>query len=112
MASKESPFWLSMAYGRDVVRLDKLRYSYDIGSSSDYYKYFWEALMGVKDMRFHWGKWMPENGQTFDNVTFNLAFLKNAYPKLGEWLSLREEMDPDQIFVSDYWRSIFEIPRK
>ena len=111
-ASRESPFWLSMAYGRDVVRLDKLRYSYDIGSPSDYYKYFWEAFMSVKGMRFHWGKWMPENGQTFDNVTFNLAFLKNAYPNLGEWLLLREEMDPDQIFVSDHWRSIFEIPRK
>ena len=111
-ASKASPFWLSMSYGRDVVRLDKLRYAYDSGSPSDYYKYFWEALMGVKGMRFHWGKWMPENGQTFDNVTFNLAFLKNAYPKLEQWLVLREQMDPDQVFVSDYWRSIFEIPKK
>ena len=111
-ASKHSPFWLSMSYGRDVVRLDKLRYAYDAGNPRDFYKYYWDVLMSKPGARFHWGKWMPLNGDVCDGVVFNLAFLKNAYPKMEEWLLLRELMDPDQIFVSDYWRSILEIPRK
>ena len=111
-ASKESPFWLSMSYGRNVVRLDKLRWSYDVGSPRDFYKYYWDVLMGKPGARFHWGKWMPLNGDVCDGVTFNLEFLKKAYPKMEEWLIFRELMDPDQIFVSDYWRSILEIPKK
>ncbi|WP_411023822.1 D-arabinono-1,4-lactone oxidase [Salmonella sp. s51228] len=41
-----------------------------------------------------------------------MQFLNNAYPKLKEWLNFREQMDPDQVFVSPYWRSIFEIKNK
>jgi hypothetical protein len=33
------------------------------------------------------------------------------YPKLGEWLRIRDRMDPKQIFLSDYWRRIFEIAK-
>jgi len=31
---------------------------------------------------------------------------------MDDWLKLREEMDPDQVFVSEYWRGILEIPAK
>ena len=61
-ASKESPFWLSMSYGRNCVRLDKLRFAYDRGSPSDFYKYYWDELMAKPGVRSHWGKWMPKNG--------------------------------------------------
>ncbi|KAI6660413.1 hypothetical protein LOD99_13999 [Oopsacas minuta] len=110
-ASKESPFWLSMSYGRNCVRLDKLRWAYDIGPPRDFYKYYWDVLMAKPGARFHWGKWMPQNGDVCDGLVFNLDFLKKAYPKMEEWLIFRELMDPDQVFVSDYWRSILEIPR-
>ena len=111
-ASKESPFWLSMSYGWNCVRLDKLRYAYDAGNPRDFYKYYWDVLMSKPGARFHWGKWMPLNGDVCDGIVFNLAFLKKSYPKMEEWLVFRELMDPDQVFVSDYWRSILEIPRK
>ena len=31
---------------------------------------------------------------------------------MDDWLKLREKMDPNQVFVSDYWRKILEIPAK
>ena len=47
-------------------------------------------------------------GDVCDGIVFNLAFLKNP----GRMVGVPELMDPDQVFVSDYWRSILEIPRK
>ena len=31
---------------------------------------------------------------------------------MDDWLKLREEMDPDQVLVSDYGRGILETPVK
>jgi hypothetical protein len=37
--------------------------------------------------------------------------LSRNYPKYFEWLKLREQMDPQQLFVNDYWRQVLDIPK-
>ena len=111
-SAKESPFWLSMSYNQKMVRVDPYWWAYNKGNKREYFSYFWDVLLDIPGTRLHWGKYLPLPGQKCGNTTFNLAYLKSVYPKMDDWLKLREEMDPDQVFVSDYWRGILEIPVK
>ena len=36
--------------------------------------------------------------------TFDWTFFRDSYPKFECWRALRAELDPDEIFVTDYWR--------
>ena len=95
-AAKKSNFWLSPSYNRDVIRVDIFWFKYNEGDPAKVYcPQFWNLLMNDKDIscRFHWGKYMPVNPD----------YLKQQYPKLNEFLSIREKLDPDKIFVSKYW---------
>lgn len=97
-AAKASQFWLSPADRRDVVRFDFFWYSYNQGDpAADYYPQFWELLKDF-DFRLHWGKYMS----TPDSDT-GVAYLQSQYPKWDDFMQLRAEMDPDQIFVNSYW---------
>ena len=111
-SAKESPFWLSMSYNQKMVRVDPYWWAYNKGNKREYFSYFWDVLLDIPGTRLHWGKYLPLPGQKCGNTTFNLAYLKSVYPKMDDWLKLREKMDPNQVFVSDYWRKILEIPAK
>ena len=111
--AKESPFWLSMSHEQKMVRVDPYwKGCIHSDKREQYFSYFWDVLLDISGTRLHWGKYLPLPGQKCGNTTFNLAYLKSVYPKMDDWLQLREEMDPDQVFVSDYWRGILEIPVK
>ncbi len=95
-AAKKSSFWLSPSYDRDVIRIDIFWFKYNEGDPAKvYYPQFWNLLMNDKDIscRFHWGKYMPVNPD----------YLKQQYPKLNEFLSIRDKLDPAKIFVTKYW---------
>lgn len=119
-AAKASPFWLSPSYGRDSFRVDLYWWRRNFGNSETYFARFWDVLLEVPGARFHWGKHLPIPGKSYGRVsrdgidgkrtTFNLEYLSKTYSKLKSWLDLREQMDPHQIFVNDYWRDIFSIP--
>lgn len=112
--AKKSPFWLSMAYDRNVVRVDPYWWHYNNEGMREYFTFVWDQLMDLEGARGHWGKYLPEHNQKLGTgakqVTFNLEHLKKAYPKMEEWLIYREAMDPRQVFVTQYWRDILEIP--
>lgn len=108
--AKETPFWLSMSYNQKMVRVDPYWWAYNEGDKRNFFSYFWDALLEIPGSRLHWGKYLPLPGQKCGNITFNLTYLKSVYPKMDDWLKKREEMDPDQVFVTDYWRRILEIP--
>ncbi len=96
-AAKKSDFWLSPSYNQDVLRVDIFWFTYNYGKPEEvYYPQFWNLLMNDKDIscRFHWGKYMPVNP----------GYLKNQYPKMNEFLSLRKKLDPDNIFLTKYWQ--------
>lgn len=109
--AKKSPFWLSMSYGDDnMVRVDPYWWAFNGGDKRKFFSYFWDALLGIQGSRLHWGKYLPFPGQHCGTIKFNLAYLKSVYTKMDDWLKMRETMDPDQVFVTDYWRGILEIP--
>ena len=108
--AKESPFWLSMSYNQKMVRVDPYWWDYNKGDKRQFFSYFWDVLLDIPGTRLHWGKYLPHPGQPCGKSTFSLAYLKGVYPKMDHWLKMREKMDPDQVFVTKYWRDILEIP--
>ena len=101
-----SPFWLSPAYGRNVVRFDPLWWTQNKDNPADFFQNFFNKLLDIPGARLHWGKYLPpieENGK------FNLDFLRKCYPQMDAWLKIRDEMDPRQVFLTDYWRKFFRI---
>ena len=110
--AKETPFWLSLSYNQKMVRVDPYWWAYNKGDKRTFFSYFWNVLLDIPGTRLHWGKYLPLPGQVCGDTKFNLAYLKSVYPKMDDWLTMREKMDPDQMFVTKYWRDILEIPTK
>lgn len=108
-AAKQSPAWLSPAYQCDAIRVDLYWWLRNRGSAHEYFSQFWQCLLPIPGARLHWGKHLPEIDQTLGSVRFNRAFLMRNYPRLHDWLTLRAQIDPQQIFVTDYWRQLFAI---
>lgn len=109
-AAKASPFWLSMSYGGPYVRIDAFWYAHNCGNIREFYEHFWRTLLIYDKSRLHWGKYMPLPGEKVsDKVTFNLEYMKAAYPEMNEWLKKRQYHDPHNIFLNNYWREYFEI---
>lgn len=97
-----SQFWMSAAYERDVVKVDVFWYGNNAGNPIElYYPQFWDALKPF-NFRPHWGKYLPF---TYDKPAEWLEYIKAQYPQWDNFMNLRAAMDPDQIFVSDYWRT-------
>jgi D-arabinono-1,4-lactone oxidase len=110
--AKESPFWLSPAYGQDALRMDLYWWNHNSkGDANNYFGQFYEAFKTIPGTRFHWGKHLPHPGEKYGEYTFMPEHLQKNYPKLGEFLQLREKLDPQQIFVTDYWRNMLSIPK-
>jgi FAD-linked oxidoreductase len=86
--------WLSTSYGRDSAYLAVHQY---VGMP--YLPYFREveAVMRDLDGRPHWGKLHHRDA----------ASLHAAYPRFGDFLAVRDRLDPDRVFANDYTRQIF-----
>jgi FAD/FMN-containing dehydrogenase len=107
--AKQSPFWLSPSFDRDVFRVDVFWWAYSFGDPRKHFEHFWNALLELPGARLHWGKHLPDVGTQYGGVVFNLDFLKHQYGNLARWLQIRRAMDPDGVFVTEYWRRIFEL---
>jgi len=106
--SRESKFWMSPSFRRRSMRVDFLWFkSGKTDPAKDFYPQYWELLKPFA-FRFHWGKHLsaPESST---GVAYRRAQLGEE--RYQRWLALRAEFDPDQIFVSDYWRRHLGIPR-
>jgi len=96
--AKKSRAWLSAAYGSDVVRIDVFRFGRDAPTDPrGFYDAFWEVLKPF-GFRPHWGKWLPKASADWR------AYYEAQLPRLKDFKALREQWDPDGIFLSDYWR--------
>jgi hypothetical protein len=93
-AAKASPFWMSPAYGQDVLRIDLFWYARNPGNPAEaYYPQFWRLLDPFAP-RYHWGKHLPTDP----------AALHARYPRWDDFLALRAQYDPDGVFLTPYWR--------
>lgn len=104
-AAKKSPFWMSPSYGTDVFRVDVFWFALNAGAPTDsFYPPFWEILKPFA-FRPHWGKFLPAASAEWR------AHYRACFPKFDDFLALRAKLDPDQVFVSDYWRRHFGIEK-
>ena len=93
-----SRFWLSPGHGRESTRLNICWHERTKGDPREtYFPQFW-SLLGDLGFRMHWGK------HRFPDPARAAAHARAAHPRLGDFLGLREIMDPDGVFLSDYWR--------
>ncbi len=98
-----SEFWMSPSYKEDVFRVDLFWYINNAGNpggKNGYYSQFWELLRehGIP-FRLHWGKFLPE----YDYKEW-AVYLRSQYPQWDEFMKLRGERDPRNIFLTRYWR--------
>ena len=98
-ASSKSNLWLSPSYGGDVIRIDVFWFGTDHGVITEYYEQFWSLLAQYK-YRPHWGKYLPSS-----TGSQGPDYLKALYPKWEQWEKLRASVDPNGVFLNDYWKS-------
>ena len=87
---------LSTASGRDTMYL--AFHTPHRSDQDDHTAYFsaMEAIMRAHDGRPHWGK----------VHTRTAADLAPAYPRFGEFLAMRDRLDPDRVFANAYLRRV------
>lgn len=104
-AAKRNNFWLSPSYQQDVIRIDVFWFGHNQGDPATFYQSFWD-LLAPFNYRPHWSKYIPDTVKGTPGVTY----IADRYPKWNDWMNLRNTMDPQQIFVNDYWRLKLGIP--
>ena len=104
-AARQNNFWLSPSYQQDVIRIDVFWFGYNQGDPATFYQSFWD-LLAKFNYRPHWGKYIPDTVNSKPGVTY----ISEQYPKWNDWMTLRNTMDPKQVFVNDYWRGKLGIP--
>jgi L-gulono-1,4-lactone dehydrogenase len=87
---------LSTAAGRDTMYLAfHTHHRSDLAVHTSYFAGI-EAIMRAHDGRPHWGK----------VHTRTAADLAPAYPRFGDFLALRERLDPDRVFANAHLRRV------
>ncbi|GAA0326481.1 FAD-binding protein [Actinoallomurus spadix] len=81
--------WLSMAYGRDSAFI-----SIQVYHAAPHEEYFRgvEEILTPLGGRPHWGKLH----------THDASYLEGAYPRFGDFLALRDRLDPERRFANRY----------
>jgi hypothetical protein len=95
----EKRFWLSPAAGdKNVLRVDIFWFGYSSGDPVDvFYPKFWKALEPL-EYRLHWGKFLPRPDQLPPEK------LLARFPDWPKFQKARASIDPEGIFLTDYWR--------
>jgi L-gulono-1,4-lactone dehydrogenase len=81
--------WLSTAYGRDSAYIAV--HVYHASAHEEYFRDV-EALMTALQGRPHWGKMHTRSAE----------YLRQAYPRHGDFVALRDELDPERRFGNAY----------
>ena len=102
-AGYTSEFWLSPNYRQYTFRLDPFWYIDNDGDPSardGFFAQFWELLKQHDiPFRLHWGKYLPN----YDHAEW-AAYYRSQYPRWDDFMELRRERDPKDIFLTEYWR--------
>jgi D-arabinono-1,4-lactone oxidase len=108
-------FWLNASYsdGEDEWRDGVLRVDpyWFVGNEENpaetMFADFWSLLRGAGiPFRLHWGKFQPIYPAGDRSW---VEFFRSQYPRWDDFLALRAERDPNNIFLTDYWRQRFGL---
>lgn len=110
-----APFWLSPAHssGEDewkdgALRIDPYWFADNAADPAEaLFAGLWQLLRaeGIP-FRLHWGKFQPSYGRGERDW---VDFFRSHYPRWDDFLRLRAERDPNNIFLTDYWRDRFGL---
>jgi FAD-linked oxidoreductase len=87
--SAADDIWLSTAYGRESAYVAIHQYA---GLPYEQYFRLFESISAAVGGRPHWGKMH----------TLDAEHLGVLYPRFPDFLRLRDELDPDRVFVNPY----------
>lgn len=93
---KKDDIWLSPSYQRNSAYIAVHMYK---GMAFESYFQEMEAIMQKYNGRPHWGKMH----------TLTSEGLKKLYPKWDDFQKIRNQMDPEGIFLNDYLEQLFDI---
>jgi FAD/FMN-containing dehydrogenase len=112
-SSMPTQFWMSAAhasgeYADGVFRVDPYWFADNAADpAKTFYARFWKLLRDHDvPFRLHWGKFQPEY-EPWDRSWVD--FFRAQYPRWDDFLQLRAELDPNNIFLTDYWRDRFGL---
>lgn len=104
--AKGNNFWLSPAYGESMLRINFFWLQRHKGDPRlEFFPQFW-GLLSDLGFRLHWAKLLFRDGKS------SASYLRNQYPKWDEFMKVRNEFDPHQLFVNSYWRRHLGIEAK
>jgi hypothetical protein len=101
-AAPANPFTLSAAHGTPVLRIDPFVFwRKDATPELDFFPGYWELLKQF-DARLHWGKTLSAPGSST-----GVAYRRDQCGAAAwdAWKAQRAAWDPDELFVSAYWRA-------
>ncbi|MBP7952015.1 MAG: hypothetical protein KAZ17_00875 [Sphingorhabdus sp.] len=109
-AAPPNQHWLSPSYssGDDefsdgAVRFDIFWYRANAGQPNQqdgFFAQYWELFRANGlPFRFHWGKFVP----AYD-FPYWAQYYAKTLPKFGEFLALRAQRDPHNLFFTEYWQ--------
>jgi D-arabinono-1,4-lactone oxidase len=107
-------FWLNAAHsdGEDewrdgVFRVDPYWFVENAEDPVEFYAQLWDLLReaGIP-FRLHWGKFQPRYSAGDRGW---VDFFRAQYPRWDDFLRLRAERDPNNVFLTDYWRERFGL---
>jgi D-arabinono-1,4-lactone oxidase len=114
-AAKPTRLWLAASYstGEDewrdgAFRIDPYWFAANPGDPSEtFYPQFWELLRdhGIP-FRLHWGKFQPAADPAHREW---VDYFRAQYPRWDDFLALRAQRDPNDTFLTRYWRDRFGL---
>lgn len=94
-------FWMSPGFQQDSLRITLYWFANNAGNVSDYFQQFWDLFKQHNiSYRLHWGCTLPP--ATSPETP---AYITSQFNKFGDFKSLRNKMDPNNIFLSTYWKT-------
>ncbi len=107
-AGYKSKSWMNPGYGEGeysngTFRVDIFWYINNAGNPAGrdgYFKQFWDLFRNNNiPFRLHWGKFIPD--YDFKEWT---DYYRSQFPRWDDFLDLRKERDPKNIFLTNYWK--------
>jgi len=107
-AGYKSKSWMNPGYeegeySNGTFRVDIFWYINNTGNPAGrdgYFKQFWDLFRNNNiPFRLHWGKFIPD----YDFKEW-ADYYRSQFPRWEDFLKLREQRDPKNIFLTNYWK--------